>query len=358
MDLSSILSKQTEKEMAAFYEEQEEIERRGKQKKRRKEKCTPLPLPVKANDAVGDVGDVGGVGSSSATSSTLLPMPSPPPPKSEFRPKRRASSSSSSASEKRPGNLLDFVIENPYDGKLKDLTCVKDLVSRNPNTVFSTPTSYCHYGYDYRKRTLLIHTLADFKPTLPCPEVKCSAVKSGKRHAGQVVGSAAAKKNSIPPQLVKALMDAWLKRVAGASDYLVIDVFSGWGSVSEHIRAAYPNIKVYSNDIVDRNHMDMTLDMKTFTLGSLLVLAATKLWSGEDQFKAQQNHKDGIVGWFKDERIAVLWHISTPCETYSQNGLGKHRVKGTTEPKTHQAVDADAMNARITEYVTRVVLDA
>ena len=355
MDLSSILAQQTEKEMVRFYEEQEGIGRirRGKQKKRRKEKCTPLP--VKANDAVGDIG--GGV---TPSTSTLLPMPSPPPPKSEFRLKRRASSSSSSssASEKRPGNLLDFVIENPYDGKLKDLTCVKDLVSRHPNTVFSTPTSYCHYGYDYRKRTLLIHTLADFKPTRPCPEVKCSAVKSGKRHTGQVVGSAAAKKNSIPPQLVKALMDAWLKRVTGASDYLVIDVFSGWGSVSEHIRAAYPNIKVYSNDIVDRHPMDMTLDMKTFTLGSLLVLAASRFWSGEDQFKAQQNHKDGIVGWFRDEKIAVLWHISTPCETYSQNGLGKHRVKGTTEPKTHQAVDADAMNARITEYLTRVVLEA
>jgi len=251
-------------------------------------------------------------------------------------------------------HLFDFSIENPFDGKLKDLACVRSLIADFPNVVFETPTSYCHYGYPYQKRTVFITTLPTFRPTPPCPKRPCAARQNGFKHGQQAARSSSAQKNSIPNGLVDELVDAWMRRVGKtALQFLIVDVFSGWGSVSSRIQTRHPRVHVFSNDIVDRSNINMTLDMRTFSLGSLLILAASRFWTDEDDLRRQSEHPDGILGWLRDEKIAVLLHISTPCETYSTNALARHRKRGTVEPKTQEAVTADAMNERIVAYLRR-----
>lgn len=269
-----------------------------------------------------------------------------------------ASSSSHSSDERRNEKLIDFTFENPYDGRLKDTPFIRELVSQNPGLVFATPTSYCHYDAPYQKRTIFIGTLPGFNPKPPCPTHPCLMKRRGEKHSAHVAECSQAQKNSIPPTLVSSLVDAWLSRAqsVGATGFLLIDVFSGWGSVAEHIKVNYPHIKTFANDIVNRAHLSMTLDMTTFTLGSLLLLAVRRFWNGEDHLRRQDNNPHGIIGWLKDEKIAVLFHLSTPCETYSTNALAHHRVAGTAVPKTQQAVDADQMNRRLVDYLVEHTL--
>jgi len=96
--------------------------------------------------------------------------------------------------------------------------------------------------------------------------------------------------------------------------------------------------------------------MTTFSLGSLLIMATQKYWNSELNSNEQERHPLGLHGWLADNKIAVLFHISTPCETYSTNALSKHREKGTAKPKTQEAVNADEMNNRIVAYLRRHAL--
>ena len=293
---------------------------------------------------------------SSVTTEKQTPVQETPTTETGFRLKKRLATQSQ-LRKRSDKVLLDFMIENPLDGKLKDLPCIQSLMNEYKGVVFMRPTSYCHHGYAYQKRTVFIGTLPAFNPTPPCPTHKCKALQEGKRHESSVAKSTNAQKNSIPESLVIQIVDAWLDRVSRtASRFLLIDVFSGFGSVSERIRHQYPHVNVYANDIVNRSHVNMDLDMTTFSLGSLLILACSKVWDEEEDLREQSEHPGGILGWMNDNKIAALFHISTPCETYSTNAIWKHRVAKTARPKSKQAARADALNERIVDYLRRNVL--
>tara|TARA_B110001452_G_scaffold181135_1_gene152078 strand:- start:1396 stop:2256 length:861 start_codon:yes stop_codon:yes gene_type:complete len=273
-------------------------------------------------------------------------------PQCEFRLKKRA------RTNPQLGGGLDFSLENPADGRFKDLDCVKRLLDDYPLRVFKVATSYCNYGYDYRKRTLFISSLPTFQPLPACPAHKCQWKRRGERHSRQVTEASQSEKNSFPPLLIDLLVDSW-RNYRVASKYLLIDMFSGWGSIEKRVsekQAAgqWLNVHVYSNDIVKRAHTDCNLDMLTWTPAEQLVFAVNKLWP--DQMAEASGHAGGVVGWLADAGVTVLVHASTPCETYSLNGIGVHRHKGGVLPKSEAARSADRMNERLVSYLRDRVL--
>ena len=256
------------------------------------------------------------------------------------------------------GSGLDFSLENPADGRFKDLACVKRLLADYPERVSKVVTSYCNYGYGYRKRTLFISTLPAFNPLPACPLHKCQWKRRGERHPKQVVGTSQVEKNSLPPRLIDLLIDSWRKRRV-ASKYLLLDVFSGFGSIEKRVREKkddeqWLNVYVYSNDLVKRSHTNLNLDMRRWSPAGQLVFAVNKLWP--DQAKEAYAHPGGVLGWLAASDVTVLVHASTPCETYSLNGIGVHRHKGGVQPKSEAARNADHMNERLISYLTANVL--
>jgi len=141
-----------------------------------------------------------------------------------------------------------------------------------------------------------------------------------------------------------------------------VDVFSGWGSVDARVaekqRAGeWLDLRVYSNDVVQRSHTDVTLDMSAdsvWTPAALLAFAVDRHWPGDVGRRVA--HPGGLVGWLNANKIAVLFHCSTPCDTYSVVGLKSHRVGATLETKTQLARDHDAMNAALIDYFKSTVL--
>jgi hypothetical protein len=250
----------------------------------------------------------------------------------------------------RVSSLVDFSFENPADGRFKNLEAVEDLLLEFPNMVFKRVTSYCHYGYPYRKRTVFVTTLRKFEPFAPCPALKCGEVQLCGKHATGVSGSSNAKKNSIPCILIDELIEAWLARHDGRAidAFLLLDVFSGYGSIESRVREQQKHGKwepvfVFSNDIVKRAHVNVNLDMRKMTPDPLLRLAVASHWP---------------EAWQRPKKLAVLYHVSTPCETYSQNALCKHRMCASAVPTSLQAREADLMNSNLIEFFRRVVLTA
>lgn len=273
-------------------------------------------------------------------------------PRPGFRLKKRARTNRQLASG------VDFSLENPADGRFKDLDCVKQLLADYPLHVLKVVTSYCHYGYGYRKRTLFVSTLPTFNPLAACPLHKCQWTRRGERHPKQVVETSQAEKNSLPPLLIDLLIDSWRKHRA-AREYLLLDVFSGWGSIEKRVRekqeqGQWLNVHVYSNDLVNRGHTHCNLDMLKWNPSGQLAFAVNKLWP--DQSDEASSHQGGIVGWLADEDVTVLVHASTPCETYSLNGIGVHRHKGSVRPKSDAARRADRMNEQLISYLRARVL--
>lgn len=250
--------------------------------------------------------------------------------------------------------MLDFSFENPLDGKFKDLPVVQGLLTKYPGLVHQAGTSYCHYGYKYRKRTVFVTSLRNFKPIRPCPDVKCHWLRDGPTHPAQVLSCGSDEKNSLPSALIDLLIDSWRTRHAGkVKKYLLIDVFSGWGSVDKRVEERWPDVLVYSNDLVKRRHTDINMDMSAdseWSPFSLLLLALNKNFP--DDFDMEQSP----VMWCNANKVAVLFHCSTPCDTYSLVGLKSHRLGATIEPTTDMARNHDAMNAALIDYFTRTVL--
>jgi hypothetical protein len=179
------------------------------------------------------------------------------------------------------------------------------------------------------------------------------------KHKGSVAGLHACEKNSIPAALVDQLLESWVAKHEGqAKEYLLIDVFSGWGSVGDRVPAnqhRWPTMKLYSNDIVRRPHVQSDLDMRAnqvWTPATLLVIALGLYWP--EGLEERNVHPEGCVGWARDNGIAVLFHASTPCDTYSTQGLAAHRQGGRAS--TDKAREADAMNAALIRYFSNVAL--
>lgn len=264
----------------------------------------------------------------------------------------------------RSASMLDFMFENPLDGKFKDILSVKRMLQNNPGTVRQFNTSYCHYGYLYRKRTVLIGTLTQLSLKRPCPEEPCRQLSLRGKHSEEVAECGNAQKNSLPPLLIDAMIDGWISRHAGRVErFLLVDVFSGWGSIERRVAekkasGQWQNVFTFANDIVNRSHTQSNFDMSAdapWNPGTLLFFALNALWPEHNAHVTE--HPRGALGWVQDNGVAVLFHCSTPCQTYSTNALATHRVAGTADPKTPQAEHDDAMNASLINYFTRNVLD-
>ena len=67
-------------------------------------------------------------------------------------------------------------------------------------------------------------------------------------------------------------------------------------------------------------------------------------------------HASGVVGWCNENKIAVLFHCSTPCETYSLVGLKSHREGNSLEAKSETARNNDAMNTLLIRWFKKIVL--
>ena len=263
----------------------------------------------------------------------------------------------------RSESVLDFMFENPLDGKFKDTPSVEQLLRDNPGVVRQYNTSYCNYGYSYRKRTVLIGTLTQLSLKPPCPAQACRQFALHGKHSEAVAECDDAQKNSLPPGLVDAMIGGWISRHEGRVErFLLVDVFSGWGSIEKRVAekkaiGEWQNVFTFANDIVKRPHTQSNFDMSENTPwnpGMLLAFALNALWPENHTLVAE--HPRGALGWVQDNGVAVLFHCSTPCKTYSTNALATHRVAGTAYPKTPQAEHDDAMNASLIDYFTRNVL--
>jgi hypothetical protein len=256
--------------------------------------------------------------------------------------------------------FADFSFENPLHGKFKDLPVVKAMLACYPDRVRRVDTSYCHLGVAHQKPTVIVTSLTWLRLPSPCPRNPCAAVRAGRGHAARVADCDDATKNALPPALVDALVEAWLRKHAdaqtGAEAYLFIDVFAGFGSVHGRVRERWPQVCVYANDLVDRGQQAV-LDMSAnspFGPASLLALALIKHFQADPD--ALRAHADGAVGWANAHKIAVLFHVSTPCETYSTQALAVHRKAGTSTAVSRAAHRADAMNETLIAWFERVVL--
>lgn len=233
--------------------------------------------------------------------------------------------------------LIDFSVENPLDGVLKTLPAVRSLSARK-GLVFERPTSYCHFGCRHRKRTFFLTTVRGFAPPPPCP----AACPFGGRHPVGVASLAAKERNEIPAPLCRLLLQSWVDQHPEAKTRLLVDVFAGWGSMAA---AAPPGVLVFENDVSTRRPVDANFNMRLFSLDQLLWLAINRFFPGEAEGGCP-------FQWLSDRGVATLVHLSTPCQTYSVNGLFYHR--GTAPSKLARA--HDAMNAGLLAALDERVL--
>lgn len=278
----------------------------------------------------------------------------PPVDADGFVRKRRARTVSPSR------GFVDFAFENPLHGKFKDLPSIEAMLFCYPGRVRRIDTSYCNLGVAHQKPTVIVTSLTRLRLPPPCPKQPCAAVFAGRPHAARVADCDDATKNALPPALVDALVEAWLRKHAdaqtGAEAYLLIDVFAGFGSVHGRVSERWPQVVVYANDIVDRGQHGV-LDMSAnspFGPGSLLAIALVKHFDVEAEELLA--HQGGVVGWANARKIAVLFHLSTPCDTYSTQALAVHREAGTSAAVSSAAHRADAMNNALVAWFERVTL--
>jgi len=243
--------------------------------------------------------------------------------------------------------VFDFTFENPRDGRFKDHPDVKRMLEEFSHSVKLVDTSYCHYGSPFRKSTIFVTSLMNLQAQPPCPSNPCESRKEFR--------------NSIPGGLIDCVIDAWVGlHVVKMRAYIIIDVFSGWGSVEKRVRVRQAagslplSVKVYSNDIVKGRGANFDMDMSVWNPGVLLLMALVQCFGFDADSIVE--HAGGPEGWAQQNNVAVLFHMSTPCETYSVNGICKHREKGSCTPKSDEAVKADKMNEQLVKYVRRVVL--
>jgi hypothetical protein len=121
-----------------------------------------------------------------------------------------------------------------------------------------------------------------------------------------------------------------------------VDVFAGFGSMKA---AAPEGVLVFENDISRRRPVDADLDMRQFSLEHVLWLAVNRFFPGEATGGCP-------FEWLSGNGVATLVHLSTPCQTYSLNGLNYHR--GTAPSKL--ASEHDSMNTRLLATLSERVL--
>ena len=98
----------------------------------------------------------------------------------------------------------------------------------------------------------------------------------------------------------------------------------------------------------------MELDLREFPCYFMMNLALLRFFGNP----SLPDMPHGLHAWLRHERVAILFHLSTPCNTYSLDGIGTHRVTSTLTPKTKLAREHDEMNTKLIEWLERARLGA
>lgn len=299
----------------------------------------------------------------------------------------------------RVGHSIDCVIENPAQpGRLWYNEEVRKLYDPTPNQPWgpecqarlgnsgddafrdrapNTPctrvtTSYCKYGAAYRKNTTFLTSLSELRLRQQCSSsCPCPALRRGDKHPELVQGCTASKKNSIPQTLVHEVVATFLEkqRAEGRKVFMLVDVFSGWGSVadacSEHqLRAAGvlradERFFVHTNDIVATRPgvwVDTDLDMSRLDVATLVRFACVRHADALYKLGVEKVHEPSasLASELAAMGVGVLLHCSVPCTTYSVAAGNAHRNKGDIAPVSDLAKAHDALTARTVASLVEV----
>lgn len=272
---------------------------------------------------------------------------------------KRTKIDSSQQTSCAPTPRICAIVENPAHGKLWRMPWFEGLAQKADwSLMFS---SYCKYGLAHKKDTGILTNVKGVRLAPQCSAgTPCAALRKTGKHAAGVQGSNQQVRNSLPKGLVDALLSSFVaqQRAAGCCRFLVIDVFSGWGSVDAAARdfgcslcTQDPTLRfaVFSNDIATRrfsHQPDVDFDMSHFNLRQLLLMA---LFAREQALDLRAAQRERDFQGSMQERVArhgdlaVLFHCSFPCTTYSTAGGSTHRDGGSIEAKTLLAKEHDLM---------------
>ena len=222
---------------------------------------------------------------------------------------------------------------------MRDPSCA--MVSKRRSIV---TTSYCSYGFGWKKDTSILSNLSNLRLRPPCRVRPCGRVHT------DFASLTTVQRNSIPKLLVSDVIEAFeaAQRASGRVPLLVVDVFAGWGSVSDE--AQQRGLLVFSNDILpNRCNANIDFDMRDIQLSDLIVLGIRR-YEKEIKERIDTAHFDSLFdssASIKDRlsasRVGVLLHISFPCVTYSTAAGGYHRPSGSSTALTPTAVAHDQM---------------
>ena len=315
----------------------------------------------------------------------------------------------------RAESTLDYTLENP-SGKLWLLPCIRACYDyfnefefsdycpeeyreeiRNSlldlNKRFSlmgkfpcvrVATTYCRYGAPYRKPTFILTSLSALSLKSPCTkDNRCEQAESRwPVHPGSVQDASQQVRNHLPQGLVFDILDAFVgrNRRLGCGVFLVIDVFSGWGSFAdaagEYAKRMRDNerLLLYTNDI-KRNRgkssfgdFDVSMNSSLITLLRFALVSLQEkidealhamrstIWTTQklhmlecklaSQFPDVENltyHRDALLESLRIAGIAVLYHCSFPCITYSSASGATHRPSLSIRPISEMGRCHDAM---------------
>ena len=263
----------------------------------------------------------------------------------------------------RMDNHYDFVIENPKDSLLFKLDVVQRALDRYSRIVALKSTSYCLYGFSYQKHTSFLTSMPDFKPRgVCCVENPCAILHEYGRHPTHVTDAPIPQRNALPSGLIDLMIEAFVNRARGftPSSYLLVDLFCGYRSISRRVQIKqldkfWPTLKLYENDIVDRGQAGK-FDLgagSTFTVEDVVRAALRKCWPQTPIVGSLDEH-------VRRHGIAVCFHASSPCNTYSSMSSRSHRTPSTNTPRPGdagaRARHDDKMNVQLIGTLERLAL--
>lgn len=291
-----------------------------------------------------------------------------------FAPKKRNTGTVKAQDKRRVGHPLNFTWENP-EGKLWELPFMKRFVANEfvkrsngggvlTEIVFQRKTSYCQYDSPFEKPTRFVTSLPDLELAKPCVERRCAISKGPQRkHPAELQGQSSATKNAIPTGIIFSIFEAWTATYSGSKPkpvFVLFDAFAGFGSTQKaadawnKTRGADEQIKVVQNDIL-RSRGDVTINMQSFSLRTAIGLILGPYLGASDS--SSRPAATSLVSLLRENRIALLIHLSTPCETYSRASGCVHRARGSADPLTPKAEAHDVMNERLVSELQELLLE-
>jgi hypothetical protein len=267
---------------------------------------------------------------------------------------------------------MDFVLENPADSFLWRMPFTRSLLEGAPGQdarrlmVKELTTSYCKYGFPYRKNTRFYTTLTNMRLIPECTkDLPCRVSRETGKHRQMLKGASRSVSNRIPSQLVVEVLNSWVAKHANDDTikaYVFVDPFAGTGSVVETVQEnqaaifGEKSVRVVDNyfgknEMVRMLNQDMTQwSLLGLTQMGMLVYNLREKELGEKPLE------------LKD--CAVLYWLSTECKTYSINALSTHRSNKETDgtngitPTTDEAKQDDKMNDNLFAELRTLMLTA